>query len=277
MDDFPLTRSCRGHGARQAVVRRLGTRPRQCGHHQSHGRAITAEIRDPTRREYFRDLILNQQFRRDIFIKGIRRLGFLTTRDRWLELRLALPIPAVDVPRKVTGTLGELALQDEVYEPIVAKLTGAPKTVRELIANPSITNLGWARLQQALMILLGQAKCHIALPSSGEAERANCTGLLNLAIMRRARESTDIAYLASPVIGGAIDMDRIGQLFLLAARERAPGRARFVWNILKIQDQKIVKDGKVLDTEEENLAGLAERAHLCAEKTAPVLAKLGIN
>jgi hypothetical protein len=95
--------------------------------------------------------------------------------------------------------------------------------------------------------------------------------------MRRARESTDIAYLASPVIGGAIDMDRIGQLFLLAARERAPDRARFVWNILKIQDQKIVKDGKVLDTEEENLAGLAERAHLCAEKTAPVLAKLGIN
>ena len=39
----------------------------------------------------------------------------------------------MDVPRKVTGTLGELALQDEVYEPIVAKLTGAPKTVRELI------------------------------------------------------------------------------------------------------------------------------------------------
>ena len=38
------------------------------------------------------------------------------------------------------------------------------------------------------MILLGQAKCHIALPSSGEAERANRTGLLNLAIMRRARE-----------------------------------------------------------------------------------------
>ena len=127
------------------------------------------------------------------------------------------------------------------------------------------------------MILLGQAKCHIALPSSGEAERANRTGLLNLAIMRRARESTDIAYLASPVIGGAIDMDRIGQLFLLAARERAPDRAQFVWDIPKIQGQKIVKDGKVLDAEEENLAGLAERAHLFAEKTAPVLAKLGIN
>jgi hypothetical protein len=149
--------------------------------------------------------------------------------------------------------------------------------VRELIANPTISNLGWARLQEALMILLGQAKCHIALPSSGEAERAKRTSLLNLAIMRRARDSTDIAYLASPSIGGAIDMDRIGQLFLLAGREKAPDHARFVWDVLKIQGQKIVKDGKVLDTEEENLAGLAERAKLFAEKTAPVLAKLGIN
>ena len=72
-------------------------------------------------------------------------------------------------------------------------------------------------------------------------------------------------------------MDRIGQLFLLAGREKAPDHARFVWDVLKIQGQKIVKDGKVLDTEEENLAGLAERAKLFAEKTAPVLAKLGIN
>ena len=62
-----------------------------------------AEIKDSTRREYFRDLILNQQFRRDIFIKGTQRLGFLTTRDKWLDLRLVLSIPAVDVPRKVTG------------------------------------------------------------------------------------------------------------------------------------------------------------------------------
>lgn len=127
------------------------------------------------------------------------------------------------------------------------------------------------------MILLGQAKCHIAPPSSGEAERAKRTGSLNLAIMRRARELADLAYLASPVIGGAIEMDRVGQLFLLAAREKAPDRARFVWDLLKIQGQKIVKDGKMLDTEEENVAELKERAQHFAEKTAPMLAMLGVH
>ena len=236
-----------------------------------------AEIKDSTRREYFRDLIVNQQFRRDIFTKGTQRLGFLTARDKWLDLRLVLSGPAAEVPRKAKGVLGELTLQDEVYEPILAKLDGQPKTIRELLANPSVANLGLARLQQALMILLGQAKCHIAPPSSGEAERAKRTGSLNLAIMRRARELADLAYLASPVIGGAIEMDRVGQLFLLAAREKAPDRARFVWDLLKIQGQKIVKDGKMLDTEEENVAELKERAQHFAEKTAPMLAMLGVH
>ena len=127
------------------------------------------------------------------------------------------------------------------------------------------------------MILVGQASGHIALPSSGEAERAERTGALNLAIMRRARKSADLACLASPVIGGGIGTDRIGQLFLLAAREKAPDRARFVWDFLKIQGQKIVKDGKMLDTEEENVAELKERARLFVEKAAPILAMLGIH
>ncbi len=236
-----------------------------------------AEIKDSSRREYFRDLVVNQQFRRDIFIKGTQRLGFLTGRDKLLNLRLVLSGPAAEMPRKVTGVLGEAELQGEVYDAILAKLDGQPKTVRELIADPSVANLGWPRLQEAVMILLGQGMCHIALPSSGESERANRAGALNLAITRRARESTDLAYLASPVIGGAIDMDRIGQLFLLAARERAPDCARFVWDVLKIQSQKVVKDGKVLGTEEENLAELAERAQLFAEKRVPVLVMLGIH
>lgn len=127
------------------------------------------------------------------------------------------------------------------------------------------------------MILLGQGKCHLALPSSGESERVKRANALNLAIMRRARELIDIAYLASPVIGGGIDLDRFGQLFLLAARGKAPDGVRFVWDLLKIQGQKIVKDGNMLETEEENLAELEERARLFAQKTAPVLAQLGVH
>jgi len=159
-----------------------------------------AEIKDSTRREYFRDLIVNQQFRRDIFVKGTQRLGFLTARDKWLDLRLVLSVPAADLPKTVKGALGEAKLQDEVYEPIVAKLDGQPKTVRELLANPSIANL---QLQQALIVLLGQGKCHIALPSSGESGDAGCC---------------------------------------------RPDAAQFVWDVLKSHVQKLIKEGKTVES-----------------------------
>lgn len=236
-----------------------------------------AEIKDVTRREYFRDLIINQQFRRDIFVKGMQALGFLSARDKWLDLRLVLAVRAADVPRKVAGSLGEATLADEIYEPIVAGLDGGPKTVRQLLASPPIADLGWPRLQQAITILVGQGKCHIALPDSGEDERMERASALNLAIMRRARDSTHLAYLASPITGGAIEMDRFGQLFLFAAREKAPDRARFVWDFLKTQGQKIVKNGKTLETEDENLGGLREQEQAFSEKAEPLLAVLGIH
>jgi hypothetical protein len=50
-----------------------------------------------------------------------------------------------------------------------------------------------------------------------------------------------------------------------------------VWDFIKIQGQKVMKDGKVLETEEGNLACLEERAQLFAEKTVPVLAMLSID
>ena len=236
-----------------------------------------SEIKDTARREYFRDLIVNQQFRRDIFVKGIQPLGFLSARDKWLDLRLVLSGRAADMPRKVKGVLGEAELQAEVYEPILAKLDGRPKTVRELLANPPVAALGLARVQQAIMILIGAGRCHIALPDSGEPERIKRTSALNLAIMRRARESADLAYLASPVTGAGLDVDRFTQLFLLAGREKAPGRVRFVWDLLQMQGQKIVKEGKLLETGEENLAELQERERAFSEKAAPVLAALGIH
>ena len=179
-----------------------------------------AEIKDSTRREHLRDLVVNQQFRRDIFVKGARRLGFITARDKWLDLRLVLSTPAADVPMKVPGSLGDANLQAEVYEPLLAKLDGQPKTVRELIANPSIATLGWARLQEALMILLGQGKCHLALPSSGESERVKRANALNLAIMRRARESIDIAYLASPSSAAGLTWTVLGNSFFWRRGEK---------------------------------------------------------
>jgi hypothetical protein len=49
-----------------------------------------------------------------------------------------------------------------------------------------------------------------------------------------------------------------------------------VWGILQAQDQKLVKEGKTLETDEQNLAELNEQARVFGEKQVPVLRALGM-
>ncbi len=49
-----------------------------------------------------------------------------------------------------------------------------------------------------------------------------------------------------------------------------------MWGMLQAQGQKLVKEGKTLETDEENLAELNEQARVFEEKQVPVLRALGV-
>jgi hypothetical protein len=69
-------------------------------------------------------------------------------------------------------------------------------------------------------------------------------------------------------------------LFLLALHsgKKQPAEwAAAVWELLGSQGQRIVKDGKTLDTPEENIAELTSQAKVFAEKQLPILKALGID
>jgi len=235
------------------------------------------EIKDPVRREDLRDMILNQQFRRDIFGRGLLPLSLNESRGRWLEQRFALILEADKVPRKIPSVRGEIELQAEIYDAILGKLDGGPKTVRELVTDQKIASFGWQRLLQAVTILVAQGHCAPALPVAGEGERTKRADAFNAAVMLRARDSNDRGQLASPVTGAGVPADRLVQLYLLAAREKAPDRYRYVWEIFKTQGQKIVKDGKALETEDENLAEVTERLKVFEQGQARVFAALKVR
>jgi hypothetical protein len=69
------------------------------------------------------------------------------------------------------------------------------------------------------------------------------------------------------------------QMFLLA---RAQGKtsssewAEFAWQTLAAQGQKLVRDGKTVETAEENIAQLTSDAKSFTDKRLPVLKALGI-
>ena len=188
---------------------------------------LLGQVKDPARRESFRDLIVNQEFRRDIFIKGAYEPA-ASPLERWRDLRFALTARARDVELKVKGQQAEATLARETYGALLEKLDSGPASLRQLIDLPKLSGLGHAGLQNHLRILLAQGTCQLALPARAEAARAEATESFNRAILARARRDATYGFLASPVTGTGVAVDRIGQLALLAMNEGYANREDFI-------------------------------------------------
>ncbi len=72
--------------------------------------------------------------------------------------------------------------------------------------------------------------------------------------------SADLAYLASPVTGGGIPVPHICQLFIPALQQGKTNVSRladFVWESLDSVGERLMRDGKRLESKEENIEELA--------------------
>lgn len=238
------------------------------------------EIPDPMFRETVRDFMINQQFRKDYWVKGARKLSGLERTEALRQQKVVLATPRTDVSLKITGALGEATMSETVYGPILDALADHnPKTVGQIEQTVKEKGISLQQVLEAFMLLTemgvlaavqGEEAIHKAKPQSDK---------LNLHLMRKARGGNDNSYLASPVTGGGVTVGRFPQLFLLAASQgkNTPDEwAQFVWQILAMQGQKIVKDGKALDTADENVAELTRQATEFAEKRMPIMKALQI-
>ena len=245
------------------------------------GRKLLADIRHPILRQSVRDYFINQQFRRDVFVKGPRRLSRLDQGEVMRSQAFVLTSHPDGIQMKVTGALGEATLQEPIYRPVIEALADdnfAPKTLGQLSGHAKLNSLNFMQICEVLLVLSGANHVHPAQPVSKESQQ-RCAAL-NRHICERARGNGDIAYLASPVTGSGVSVDRFQQLFLLAAKhgKKTPAEeAAFAWDCINSQGEYLVKDGKQLETAEENLAELKQQATAFAEKRRPILKGLGIE
>jgi len=84
---------------------------------------------------------------------------------------------------------------------------------------------------------------------------------------------------ASPVIGAGVAVGRIEQLFLLALGQNKSTPADLsahVWHTLSMQGQRILKDGKALESADENIAHITGLAQTFLDKRLGILKALEI-
>ncbi len=242
--------------------------------------AFLKEIPDDMFRESVRDFMVNQQFRRDYWVKGPRRLSALDKIELIRAQRVILVTHRPDVSLKVKGAIGEATLTESVYCPYLDFVADhKPKTIAQIEKSLSDKDINLAKIIEATLIL--SASGHLASVQEDHViERAKKhTDKLNAHICSLARGNNDIIYLASPVTGGGVQVLRFHQVFLLALGRgyKQPSEwAEMTWEIVSAQGQRLIKEGKTLETTEENLVELNEQAQQFAKKQLPALKALQI-
>lgn len=235
-------------------------------------------IPDTGFRQTVRDFCVNQQFRKDYWVKGTRNLSGLAKSEALQQERLLLTQPRDEVALKISGNLGEATLQENVYGALLDQLADhRPKTLGQLAQ--SLPQLTTHQLLEAAMVLTGTGALHAAQPPETVTQAKKSCAALNRHLMDKARSDGQLCFLASPVTGGGIVVSRFEQLFLLARSQgkKTPAEwAQFVWQILAAQNQRILKDGNTLQTAEENLAELTTQAEEFATKRLTILKALGV-
>lgn len=243
-------------------------------------RALLAEIPDVTFRETVRDFILNQQFRRDYWVRGPRRLHPPEVKAALERMRFVLTVPAERVTMKVAGPLGEGDLQPEVYTPLLALLSShrpcSLAQMRDVLADRPNAQ---AAALQALYVLFSKGVLEAAQDEQRIKAAVPVAARLNRAICERARCSNEVQVLASPVTGGGLQVGQIEQLYLLARvmhRGQPEAMARFIIDSLHQANQRLLRDGQVIEKPEDEMSYVLDLVRTIETTLLPTLEALKI-
>ena len=237
------------------------------------------KINNPIMREQARDYFINRQFRKDIFVRGARRISPVERRHLLMNTNFVL-MTTDQFEMKCNTTLGEIGFNNPDFDDAMGFLASdnyRPRKFADLLkANPEIKP---ENIEQIITVMVDVGRI---MPCQDEAAaekvKPHCDKL-NDYLCKRAETSQDITVFASPVLGGGVVVDRFEQLFTQFYKqgtEDADELASRAWSIIEPQGQRLIKEGKPLEAAEDNIAEFKIMAERYLSKRLPILKALQI-
>jgi SAM-dependent methyltransferase len=242
-------------------------------------RTLLSGIADTNLKETVRDFCTNQSFRRDYWVKEPRLLNDAERQAALRAHRVVLALPRASVALKVRGTLGEVALREAMYGPILDALSShRPATLGNIENSVNGHGISLEQIGERVLLLISMgvllnaqddAQIEAARPSSDR---------LNAAICERARHDANLQFLASPVSGSGIRMPRVAQLFLLARMNGLLEPAEWAEFAGKALSSSGPPDGvsNGMSTNAPDYPALIAQATRFAQLHLPILQALGV-
>ena len=136
-----------------------------------------------------------------------------------------------------------------------------------------------SQFYEAIFILISKGVLSTCNPHSKDDQIVKDIKSLNGFIINQAHYSAEIPYLLSPLTGIAVAANRMEQLFLEAYKNKildVDGLAGFAHSILIANNEKLIVDGKPLESNQENLKELKKQAKKFLENSLNVFSKLAL-
>jgi hypothetical protein len=114
---------------------------------------ITDEISDPALKETVRDFGVGQQFRRDIFIRGKRKLSEFGRLEAYQQTTFALVKPREKCELSLNGPAGRMKLEQEQHGLILDMLAERPALFASLQQRMASSNIRPGRLMTVINTL----------------------------------------------------------------------------------------------------------------------------
>jgi len=240
-------------------------------------RNALADIDDPALAQTLRDYCLNQQFRRDIFVRGQPTVSPAEPRQRLMSTRFALSVPRGNLKLEFQLPAGKATGQPAVYEPIADALAGDGASIAELMALPAVKGQQTASVVQAIAFLVSSGQAHpvVADTDTRPARR------LNAAIARRAMHGAEYVHVAAPRLGSALGANLLQMAALQeavasgSAHPSAEAMAPKIWATMKRAGRSILKEGKPVPDDAAGIEEVGNQIRAFVTDMLPVLRRLG--
>jgi SAM-dependent methyltransferase len=225
-------------------------------------------------REMLKDFCVNRRFRKDVFVRGARRLSPLAQQERLREIRLVLQVPRAEAVLKIEVPRGEASLDPTVYNPILDALAERPSSIAELL-EVSRTLRRDTTAMEILGILVGSGQ--VAPLAEVDAARAPAQRF-NRAVAATA-ELEEIhrgVALGAPAVGNGLGVSSVALLAYgaLAAGARTDDEVGDrIAAVLKKRGETLLREGKPIADKAENRRLIAEQVALIRQRSVRDLAR----
>lgn len=223
-------------------------------------------------RQDFVDSVLNNQFRRDFYLKGATAAPVALQVQKFRTMKFVLMASLESLPTKVTAPVGELNCNPDVYRPVMELIANESLTLDEMATK---TGIGLISAIEVVMVMMSAGSLY---PVSTET-KPNDAKKLNRIFAAMAEVKANGQYLCAPNVATGIAANHLHCLFMhtyLNGNKKADELVSHALLIFQSNGFGFMKEGKQV-TEAEELKGLlATEAENWLANVKPIWQELGI-